>query len=170
MDWTLPLDPALAQVGSTLRAAEAIGDLNGGEDNGLRQAQPVEASMAFWTPHFAPSIARLKELQPNDPKYRVKTGNNYSIRDADGWPHVYGQLQKAREYYDGEKKGHWGRRYKRATRWIVDHTAPASQAIRLVPNVDYISPVLAAIEVVIEVSRSERVEDRELSSTSKQHH
>ena len=118
----------------------------------LRQGQPVKSSMAFWEPLYPKAMTRLKELHPAEPKDRIKSGHDYGIRTAGSWPTVYNQLQKAREVYDGKAKGLWGRRYKKALRWIADHAAPASGYIKYVPNIDYVSPVLAAVGVVLDVS------------------
>jgi len=137
--------------------ADAEGDADqGGDREDLRQAQPATMSMAFWKPLFPLSMARLEELQPKRPDDRRKSGHDYSIRGATTWPHVYGQLQRAREHYDGSKKGFWGRNYKKSKRWIVDHSSPVRQVVKLVPNMDYVSPVLAAVEVILDVSRHQR--------------
>ena len=120
--------------------------------NGLRQAQPVKESMTFWDTIFPMAIDRLAELQPAEPTDRVKLGHNYGIRTAGNWLTVYGQLQKAREHYDGKAKGLWGRRYEETLRWVVDHSDSVKQAIKYVPNIEYVSPVLAALEVIFDVS------------------
>ena len=64
---------------------------------------------------------------------------------------MYSQLQTARESYDGTKKGFWGR-FQRGFRRVADNSDPARQLFRLVPDVDYVSPVLAAVEVLLDVS------------------
>jgi hypothetical protein len=120
--------------------------------DGLRQAQPVKESMAFWDAIFQMAMGRLKELQPAEPSDRVRSGNHYSIRAAGNWPSVYSQLQKAREHYDGKTKGFWGWHCKEALRWVVDHSDPVEQAIKYVLNIEYVSPVLAAVEVILDVS------------------
>lgn len=120
--------------------------------DGLRQARPVKESMAFWDTIFPMAMNRLTELQPTEPKDRIKNGCDYGIRAARSWPSVYSQLQKAREHYDGKTKGFWGRHYKETLRWIVDHSASTKQVIKYVPNIEYVSPVLAAVEVILDVS------------------
>jgi hypothetical protein len=95
---------------------------------------------------------RFKAIEPNKPKDQLKkSGNNYSIRDKTTWKNVYTQLQKAREVYDGDKKGFWGQ-CKRGKRWIIDHSGPVRQVTKFVPDLDYVSPVLAAVEVLLDVS------------------
>ncbi|KAK4103950.1 hypothetical protein N658DRAFT_419668 [Parathielavia hyrcaniae] len=117
---------------------------------GLRQAQPVLESMALWDRIFPMAMERLAELQPTEPRDRVKAGCDYSIRGTKNWPGVYARLQKAREHYDGNTKGRWGRLYKKTLRWVVDHSAPARQVVKLVPNIENVTPVLAAVEVILD--------------------
>jgi len=129
--------------------AEHIG---GPDVDELRQAQSAISSMSFWGPIFPLSLARLKELHPDMPDDRVKSGIDYSLRNANSWEGVYSQLQGARERYDWKTKGCWGRKYKTVLRWVVDHSALGKQFIKLVPNMEYVSPVLAAVEVILDVS------------------
>lgn len=107
---------------------------------------------AFWDNIFTKSMDKFKELYPTVPKRRVKSGTDYKIRDKTTWVDVYTQLQKAREVYDGDKQGLWGR-YKKGRRWMVDHSGSiVRQGIKLVPTNDIVSPVLAAVQVLLDVS------------------
>ncbi|KAL8376086.1 hypothetical protein RB595_007279 [Gaeumannomyces hyphopodioides] len=125
-------------------------EAEGLEVDTLRQAQSSISSMSFWTPVFPLSMSRLKELHPDRPDDRVKSAVDYGLREARSWDHVYAQLQAARERYDGSTRGAWGRKCKNGLRWIVDHSAPGKQAIKLVPSTEYVSPVLAAVEVILD--------------------
>ncbi|KAJ4387488.1 hypothetical protein N0V93_008080 [Gnomoniopsis smithogilvyi] len=112
-------------------------------------AQP----MKYWDLIFQKSVDRFQTLFCT-PKDREKSGWNYSVRDKSNWDGVYAQLQKAREYYDGDTKGLWGRRakdYTKKRRWVVDHSVPvARQAVKFVPQMDYATPVIAAVQVLVD--------------------
>lgn len=114
------------------------------------------APMTYWDGIFQKSVDRFKALWVNAPKDREKSGLDYGIRDRSTWEDVYSQLQKAREFYDGDTKGLWGRYakgYTRKRRWFVDHSGPvARQAVKFVPQMDYATPVIAAVQVLVDVS------------------
>lgn len=85
-----------------------------------------------------------------EPTYLIKKGVNYEIRAKRNWEDIYSQLQKAREAYDGTR-GFWGR-MKRGSRTVADHSATTKQVVKLVPENEYVSPVLAVVEVLVDVS------------------
>lgn len=118
---------------------------------------PLGVSMTFWDRIFEKSVDRFKASWADAPKDRERSGWNYSIRDRSTWEEVYAQLQKARELYDGDTKGLWGRHAKSFTkkrREFVDQSVPmARQAVRFVPSLDYTTPVIAAVQVLVDVSR-----------------
>lgn len=117
---------------------------------------PATTPMTFWDSIFQVSLDRFRTLWPDEPQGREKSGCNYSIRQKLTWEDIYGQLQKAREFYDGDTKGLWGRRaksYTKKRRSFIDHTAPvARQAVRFVPQMDYTTPVVAAVQVLVDVN------------------
>jgi hypothetical protein len=118
------------------------------------QALPKMARMAFWNKIFAQSMTRFKALHPNEPDNRVKSGVRYGIRSETTWEGVYAQLQNAREVYDGDKRGFWGK-YQKTKRWLIDNSSPVLEmGIKFVPNGDYTSPVVAAVQVFLDVSFS----------------
>lgn len=129
------------------------------DGGGSEQSQalvPTVTPMTFWDSIFHVSLDRFRTLWPDEPQGREKSGFNYSIRQKLTWEDIYGQLQKAREFYDGDTKGLWGRHaksYTKKRRSIVDHTAPiARQAVRFVPQMDYTTPVVAAVQVLVDVN------------------
>lgn len=129
----------------------------GGSSFGQSQALvPATTPMTFWDSIFQASLDRFRTLWPDEPQGREKSGFNYSIRQKLTWEDIYGQLQKAREFYDGDTKGLWGRHaksYTKKRRSFIDHTAPvARQAVRFVPQMDYTTPVVAAVQVIVDVS------------------
>ncbi|KAI3391094.1 hypothetical protein diail_7972, partial [Diaporthe ilicicola] len=127
------------------------------ESDGLTQNQalvPAATPMAFWDSIFEGSLDRFNTLWPDEPKDREKSGWDYSIRKISTWDDVYDQLQKAREFYDGDTKGLWGRyakTYTKRRRWFVDHSSTIGrQAVKFVPTIDYATPVIAAVQVLVD--------------------
>ncbi|KAK0716567.1 hypothetical protein B0T21DRAFT_454341 [Apiosordaria backusii] len=78
--------------------------------------------------------------------------SGYSIRSQKDWKGVYTQLQRARESYDGTKQGLRGK-CKRGWRQVVEHSDLAKRVIKLVPDIEYVSPVLAVLEVILEAAQ-----------------
>lgn len=115
-----------------------------------RKLQPATEAMRFWTFIFEDSMKKFASRYTDEPKHPTKDGYNYSIRGKKNWEDTYAQLQKARESYDG-KKGFWGR-VKKGFRKAADHSDTAKQVIKLVPDNEYVSPVLAVVEVLLDVS------------------
>ncbi|KAF8861121.1 hypothetical protein BDZ45DRAFT_740720 [Acephala macrosclerotiorum] len=111
-----------------------------------RKLHPAVEAMRFWTFIFDDSMKKFKELYKEEPKRRAQDG--YSIRSKTNWEDIYSQLQKARESYDG-MKGFWGR-VKKGLRTVADHSDPLQQGLRLVPENQYVSPILAAMEVLVD--------------------
>jgi hypothetical protein len=110
------------------------------------------AQMAFWTKIFGACMNKFKADNSKEPNHRLKSGIDYSIRDKTSWADIYAQLQEARVYYDGDKRGFWGR-YEKGKRWIIDHSGPVlKQGITFVPKSTYTSPVVAAVQVFLDVS------------------
>lgn len=53
--------------------------------------------------------------------------------------------------YDGTKEGFRGK-CKRGWRQVVEHSDLARRVVKLVPDVEYLSPVLTVMEVILEVT------------------
>lgn len=141
------------------RVAPSITDTITEDGSSSEQSQalvPAETPMTFWDSIFQVSLDRFKALWPDEPQGREKSGYDYSIRKKATWEDIYSQLQKAREFYDGDTKGLWGRHaksYNKTRRSIIDHTVPiARQAVRFVPEMDYTTPVVAAVQVLVDVN------------------
>jgi hypothetical protein len=128
----------------------------GGSSEQSQALVPATTPMTFWESIFQVSLDRFKTLRPNEPQGREKSGCNYSIRKKSTWEDIYAQLQKAREFYDGDTKGLWGhhaKSYNKKRRSFIDHTVPiARQAVRFVPQMDYTTPVVAAVQVLVDVN------------------
>ncbi|KAK4185102.1 hypothetical protein QBC35DRAFT_29935 [Podospora australis] len=119
--------------------------------DGEQPAPTAIEAMRFWSFIFADAMKTFNEQSGTEPADRHVF--NCSIRTQKGWDGVYSQLQKARERYDGTKQGFWGR-CKRGARKLVDQSASVKQAVRFVPDVEYVSPVLATVEVVLEAAET----------------
>ncbi|KAK2609894.1 hypothetical protein N8I77_003366 [Diaporthe amygdali] len=150
----LSLSAELASMDTVMsRSTDEI--IGGGSDSTqIQELVPTVTPMMFWESIFHVSLERFNSLWPDEPHDRVKSGWNYSIRKSSTWEDVYAQLQKAREFYDGDTKGLWGRyakSYTKKRRWFIDHTTPiARQGVKFVPQIDYATPVVAAVQVLVD--------------------
>ncbi|KAI1662238.1 hypothetical protein F4813DRAFT_396912 [Daldinia decipiens] len=109
-------------------------------------AKPAEAKK-FRDAIFPLAMAKLGNESPEEPKNRIRTG--YSIRGKNGWKDVYGQLERARAVYTSNKgiKGFTRKIYRGFAERV---TQPTLGVIKLIPDNDYITPVLGAIQVLLE--------------------
>lgn len=105
--------------------------------------------MAFWEAIFLDSMNSFENDHLKKPKDQPEPA--YSIRGLKSWVNVYSQLQKARECYDGTKKGFWGR-VKRGIRNVGDNFDPVQQVVNAIPDNEYVSPVLAIVQILLDVS------------------
>lgn len=114
---------------------------------------PAVAAMDFWA-HILPDAMKMFLASvTEEPELFRKKG--YSIRDKHSWDDIYAQLQLAREHYDGNKKGFWGKvksGYRRAYRTAADNSGILGQALKALPDQDLVSPVKAVLEVLLDVS------------------
>ncbi|KAK0659195.1 hypothetical protein QBC41DRAFT_351210 [Cercophora samala] len=109
----------------------------------------IEA-MKFWSAVFGDA---MKDFHRNaEDELPVLVTLECSIRAQRDWKGVYAQLQKAREIYDGTKQGFRGK-CKRGWRQVVEHSDLARRVVKLVPDVEYISPVLTVLEVMLEAAQ-----------------
>lgn len=149
-------DPVLQKYVQTQSITDADGlDAGKNRDNNQALVQPnytfgdIGESEKFWGLIFPDAIRKFIEEYPNEPKQRDKSG--YSIRTQTTWNGVNEQLHKAREVYDGTKQGFRGR-CKRVFRKIGDNTVePAQNIIRVIPDIDYVSPILGAVQLLLNV-------------------
>ncbi|KAL7935953.1 hypothetical protein V8C35DRAFT_296460 [Trichoderma chlorosporum] len=101
----------------------------------------------FWGLVFPEAIAAFVIKYPKEPDGLDKLG--YSIRNQKTWKSINAQLHRAREVYDGSQVNFQGR-CKRALRKLGDNAIePTTNAVNLVPNIEYISPVLGAVQLLL---------------------
>jgi hypothetical protein len=111
---------------------------------------PMRRPERPWDLIFTQSMQRFLDRYPIEPKAR--SGSGLSIRNEANWDSIYEKLQKARERYDGANKGFRGRA-QRGHRKLADQNASLRQLAKFVPNDPFTSPVLAAVEVLVDVSQ-----------------
>jgi hypothetical protein len=132
-----------------------------GKISAIPPAKPlplVGESMKFWVIVFGPAIEKLPKRHPVDEPAKLTQKKEYScsIRQEKDWDGVYKKLQSAREIHDGTKKGFWGavkKGTRRARCFLGSNSGPIHTIVKLVPDHEFVSPVLAAIEVLLDVSR-----------------
>lgn len=104
----------------------------------------------FWGLIFPEAIAAFTTKYPKEPDGLEKLG--YRIRNQTTWKSINAQLHRAREVYDGTQVNFQGR-CKRALRKLGDSAIePTSNVVNLVPNIEYVSPVLGAVQLLLNVS------------------
>lgn len=106
--------------------------------------------MNFWEAIFPASMVRFTSDTP-EPKGR--TGTTHSIRDKDNWEAIYDVLNSARAQYQNEGGAvGWLRKVRRkAADNIAPIAATAKTASKLTPNDILSTPVVGAVEVVLDV-------------------
>ena len=109
-------------------------------------------AMKFWNDIFSAAIDRFKSTK--EPKGRSQT--IYNIRDKSDWDSVYDTLTLARKKYR-ENGGSVGRWLRRVRRKAADNITPgvevAKIASKVVPQNPYATPVVGAVEVLLDVRR-----------------
>ncbi|KAJ2895302.1 uncharacterized protein MKZ38_006712 [Zalerion maritima] len=110
--------------------------------------------MQLWNAIFPESMETFVSTK-TEPKGRRET--EYSIRNRSGWRAVYETLQAARHSYHNDEAGagHW---MQRARRKVADNITPAVHAARiatkLAPNEPCTTPVLGAVELLLEAAKT----------------
>ncbi|KAH0527965.1 hypothetical protein TsFJ059_002881 [Trichoderma semiorbis] len=117
----------------------------------------------FWGLVFPEALAAFTTKYPTEPEGLEKLG--YRIRDQTTWKGINAQLHRAREVYDGTQVNFQGR-CKRALRKLGDSAIePTSNVVNLVPNIEYISPVLGAVQLLLNAYKvASEVRERVTSS------
>ncbi|KAL6692646.1 hypothetical protein J3F84DRAFT_351569 [Trichoderma pleuroticola] len=117
----------------------------------------------FWGLIFPEAIASFTTKYPKEPDGLEKLG--YRIRDQTTWKSINAQLHRAREVYDGTQVNFQGR-CKRALRKLGDSAIePTTNVVNLVPNIEYVSPVLGAVQLLLNAYKvASEVRERVTSS------
>jgi hypothetical protein len=113
-----------------------------------RKLPPAVEAMQFWT-EILPEAMKRFEKDHKEPDNVRKQG--YSIRKAESWNEIHAQLERAKEKYDGPKEGFRGR-LTRTYRKGAGLSQMGLQMARVLPEADIVSPVKAAVNVLLDVS------------------
>lgn len=114
-----------------------------------RQVPATVSSMKFWDSIFPSAMDKLRDsVQTPEPKALARS--EFSIRTAATWDEVIGKLEKAQLRYDGTKQGLLDR-LKYRSRKVMDYTDGVHRIVKVVPDTDIVSPVLAAVNVLLDV-------------------
>ncbi|KAI1351128.1 hypothetical protein F5Y01DRAFT_304971 [Xylaria sp. FL0043] len=105
----------------------------------------IMLSMRFWDTVFSDAMGRLK-ANYEEPKNRRDTA--YNIRDLKNWDEVYHQLESCRERYLDDHG--WANKVKRGWRTFSENIGPVQEAWNLVPDVDYLTPVRGAVDLLFD--------------------
>jgi hypothetical protein len=105
------------------------------------------SAMIFWKDIFPDAMAEFKAQHVETPG---RVNSQYNIRDGNDWEEVYDRLEMAQESYT-KATGiiGWVRKVRRKA---ADNIQPLIEASKFVPDVDYVTPVLGAVKVLLEVS------------------
>ncbi|RYP33773.1 hypothetical protein DL767_004640 [Monosporascus sp. MG133] len=117
-----------------------------------RKLPPEVGLMAFWDSILGKAQEKFKSANPTEPK-KLQEKPQYRIRSMKNWNAIYARLQTARETFDSTKSGFWGR-FKKGYRNLADKSGIAQQTLKLVPDLAIVSPVKAALEVILDAAET----------------
>ncbi len=129
---------------------QALAPPPGGNDLPPRPDWTSTDAMRFWNGIFPDAMAEFKKTE--EPRGRSST--DYSIRSEDSWGKIYHRLEAARGKYQ-EVKGPagWLRKVRRT---VADNITPlagaAGTGAKAASGDPIVTPVLAAVELVLDVS------------------
>lgn len=116
-----------------------------------KRAEPI-AALEFWDDLFAPSMDRFVKAhatEPDEVKQRCR------IRDQTDWTGVFDRLEAAKTAYC-QTDNSFKATFRKVYRKTADHSGGAPMAIvdaaKDLLDVDYASPVLGALRLVLDVS------------------
>lgn len=121
-------------------------------DPGLPQPRPKPSpvsDMSFWAEVFPEAMRHLnEEPEPYNGRYKLQ----WSIRDLRDWRQVEETLDMARKEYDHSNGHQHIGKFRRKLRGAMDKSVqPLKQAMKLVPDIEIASPVVGAIELLVDV-------------------
>lgn len=115
-----------------------------------RPAIPEVGEMKFWAQLFPVCMVKLQKNHP-EPDGRQKAG--CSIRCEKNWNGVRSQLEKAQSKYDVPKRRSAKHFLRKGYRKVADHTEQLQMISKVAANVPYISPFMASVTILLDVSQ-----------------
>lgn len=107
-------------------------------------------AMLFWCDIFDDAMGRFKLTTTS----KARCDGPFSIRNKVDWDSVYATLENARNQY--QNKGGALGALRRVRRRVADNISPLAEATRtaskLSPDNTYSTPVLGAVEIILDVS------------------
>ena len=129
--------------------ASAIQPMSQDEPPPARKLLPAVGAMKFWATIFQRSMEFFNERY-EEPNPRTVDKRTYCIRDKTDWLGVYDELEAARQVWEG--KG-FMRDVKKGMRTVLERAQVLRQPINLGSDIKYVSPVFAAIQIIVDVRR-----------------
>ncbi|KAK8118089.1 uncharacterized protein PG998_006370 [Apiospora kogelbergensis] len=121
---------------------------------GVPQPRPTPGSigdMGFWGEVFPEAMRRLKQEPLH---YSGQGQSEWGIRHLQVWPDVQAKLDMARRDYEHFNGQPTVGKFRRKLRHAMDKAAvPLQQGIKLVPDIDIASPVVGAIDLLVDAYR-----------------
>ncbi|PYI32150.1 hypothetical protein BP00DRAFT_494688 [Aspergillus indologenus CBS 114.80] len=114
-----------------------------------RPALPQVDAMRFWSDIFPDCMVELKKKQPEPGSLMTK---GCSIRSQSDWEGVRSQLDKAQTHYEVPKRTTAKGLFKKVYRKAADHTEQAKMVSKLLAQVEYISPFIATIDILLDAA------------------
>ncbi|OJJ94992.1 hypothetical protein ASPACDRAFT_48440 [Aspergillus aculeatus ATCC 16872] len=114
-----------------------------------RPALPAVDAMRFWSDIFPDCMTELKKKYPEAGPSITK---GCSIRSQSNWEGVRSQLDKAQSHYDVPKRNTAKGFFKKVYRKAADHTEQAKMVSKLLAQVEYISPFIATIDILLDAA------------------
>ncbi|KAK4454248.1 hypothetical protein QBC34DRAFT_155738 [Podospora aff. communis PSN243] len=108
---------------------------------------PVSA-MKFWDDIFDDAMKEFIDNAEAEPD----KSSACAIRDKKDWDSVFGQLESARNRFNNTTgvRGKMRKIYRK----VADNVQPVIQLTKLVPDIEYTTPVLGAVEFLLEAARN----------------
>ncbi|KAI2606539.1 hypothetical protein GGR54DRAFT_436977 [Hypoxylon sp. NC1633] len=123
----------------------------------------IMLSMRFWERVFPDAMDRFEKTS-QEPKHRSDSG--YSIRGLDDWDQVYEKLESCRGKYLNDEG--LIKKVKKGWRKFTDNIGPLQEAWKLVPDIDYVTPVRGTVEFLMDaVKRASNTRQQVLQGLDK---
>ncbi|KAI0401475.1 hypothetical protein F4802DRAFT_580381 [Xylaria palmicola] len=122
---------------------------------GAESNRNIHETMKYWDMIFPSAMKEFQSME--DVRTTRHSDSAYDIRTEITWNDVYSKFETARQHYADETG--IARRVQRVFKWTANiATEPIRLATKVVPQTDIVSPVLAAVQVVLDaVKRSAEV-------------